>query len=81
LARIVPATRENTGKNSHPVTIFAETSIIINMLRIQLARLAGKQQGKFFPCQGLGRETAGKMLKGPILPHSIACDFDAKMAA
>jgi hypothetical protein len=80
LARIFPATRENTGKNSHPVTILEKISIIINMLRIKPARLAGKQQGKFFPCRGLGRETAGKMLKGPILPPKITCDFAAKMA-
>jgi hypothetical protein len=80
LARILPATRENAGKNSHPVTILAKTSIIINMLRIKPARLAGKQQGKSFPCRGLGRETAGKMLKVPILPPRITCDFAAKMA-
>jgi hypothetical protein len=80
LARIVPATRENTGKNSHPVTVLAETSIIINMLPIHPAHLAGRQQGEFFPCRGLGRETAGKMLKAPILPPKITCDFAAKMA-
>jgi hypothetical protein len=50
------------------------------MLRIQPAHLAGRQQGKFFPCRGLGRETAGKMLKVPILPPRITCDFAAKMA-